>query len=170
MDYITVGEIIKAQGIAGEVKVKPLTACAERFGKLRVLYIDGKPYKMLGLRIDRGYVFLKLQGVDDRNAAEMLRGKFWSIDRVNAVELDDGEYFITDLIGCAVVDENGKELGKITDVLQNGGAVDVICAVSSLGKEFRFPFLNRIVSGVNIAEKKFAVIEKLLNEVCVYDD
>ena len=111
-----------------------------------------------------------MQVVDDRNAAEMLRGKFLSIDRVNAVELDDGEYFITDLIGCAVVDENGKELGKITDVLQNGGAVDVICAVSSLGKEFRFPFLNRIVSSVNIAEKKFAVIEKLLNEVCVYDD
>ncbi len=170
MEYITVGEVLKAQGIAGEIKVKPLTASVERFKKLRVLYIDGKPFKIMGLRLDREHAFLKLQGVDNRNAAELLRGKFLQIDRVNAIELDEGEYFVVDLIGCSVTDESGAVLGIITDIFQNGGAVDIINAKGSDGKEFRFPFLNRLVASVDVAEKKFTVKKELLDEVCVYDD
>lgn len=170
MDYITVGEIVKAQGISGEIKVKPLTDNAERFKKLRVLYVDLKPFKVLGLRIDRGFVFLRLQGVDDRNAAESLRGKFLQIDRVNAVDLDESEYFIADLIGCKLCTESGEVLGEITDVFQNSGVVDVINVRGVDGKELRFPFLNRIVCAVNVEQKKFTVYRKLLDEVCVYDD
>lgn len=170
MEYITVGEIVRAHGIIGEVKVKPLTADAERFEKLRVLYIGDKPYKILGLRIDKDYVYIKLQGIDDRNAAEKLRGKFLQIDRINAVELDENEYFIADLIGCEVNDDCGETLGKIADITQNGGAVDVITVKMPSGKECRFPFLNRVVSCVDISRKKFIVIRKLLDEVCVYDD
>lgn len=161
---------MRAHGIAGEVKVKPLTASAERFKKLRVLYVDEKPYRIMSLRTEREYAYIKLQGIDDRNAAELLRGKFLSIDRVNAIDLDDGEYFIADLIGCEVIADDGKALGKITDVSQNSGTADVITVKAEGGKELRFPFLNRIVSSVNVAEKKFTVIRKLLDEVCVYDD
>lgn len=170
MDYITVGEVVKAQGIMGEIKVKPLTDNVERFKKLRVLYADGKPFKVLGLRIDRGFVFLRLQGVDDRNAAEELRGKFLQIDRVNAVDLDESEYFIADLIGCKLCTEDGDVLGEITDIFQNSGVVDVINVRGNDGKELRFPFLNRIVCEINIEQKKFTVYRKLLDEVCVYDD
>ena len=170
MDYVTVGEILKAQGIAGEVKVRPLTATPERFKKLKTLYIDERPFRVLGLRIDREFVYIKLQGVDDRNASEALRGKFLTIDRVNAVDLDDDEYFIADLLGCEVVTETGEVLGKIFDISQDSGSVDVISARSNDGKEFRFPFLNRIVEKVDVAGKKFAVIKRLLDEVCVYDD
>lgn len=170
MDYLTVGEILKAQGISGEVKVRALTTDSERFRKLRVLYIDEKPFRMLGLRIDGEYVYIKLQGVEDRNAAELLRGKFLCIDRVHALALDEGEYFISDLIGCEVVTEDGETLGKINDVSQNSGSVDVISALAPSGKEFRFPFLNRIVSAVDTENKKFVVIRKLLDGVCVYDD
>ena len=53
MDYVTVGEILKAQGITGEVKVKPLTATPQRFKKLKALYIDERPFWVLGIRIDR---------------------------------------------------------------------------------------------------------------------
>lgn len=169
MDYIIVGEIVRAQGIAGEVKVKPLTASIERFKKLRVLYIDEKPLRVMGLRIDRGHVFLKLQGVDDRNAAEALRGKFVTIDRVNALDLDEDEYFIADLIGCTLVTEGGEELGKVTDVLQHGAA-DVICAVNAQNKAFRFPFLKRLLIGVDMREKVITLSDEKLREVCVYDD
>lgn len=170
MDYITVGEILKPQGIMGEIKVKPLTQNAERFYKLRVVYIDGKPYKISGLRLERDYAFVKLITVDDRNAAELLRGKFLCIDRINAVDLDDGEYFIVDLIGCKVVTDSGEALGTINDILQNAGAVDVINAVSDDGTEFRFPFLNKIVVNVDVQNKQFTVIKELFDGVCVYDD
>ena len=170
MDYITVGEIVKAQGIRGEIKVKPLTNDIARFRKLRVLYVDEKPYKVLGLRLEREFAYVTLQGIEDRNAAECLRGKFLRIDRVNAVDLDDDEYFIADLLGCAVVTEAGEVLGEITDIAQNAGAADVITARTSEGKELRFPFLNRIVCRVDTVQKKFVVEKKRLNEVCVYDD
>lgn len=169
MEYITVGEIVRAQGIAGEIKVKPLTASCERFRKLRVLYVDEKPFRVLGLRIDRGYAFLKLQGIDDRNAAESLRGKFITIDRVNAVDLDEGEFFIADLIGCTLLTEKGAVLGKVTDVLQHGAA-DVLCAVNSERKEFRFPFLKRLLLGADMQEKTITLDSEKLQEVCVYDD
>lgn len=170
MDYITVGEIVKAQGIRGELKVRPLTADPERFNKLRVLYVDEKPFRILGLRVERDYVYIRLQGVDDRNAAELLRGRFVQIDRINAVDLEENEYFIADLIGCALADEDGNVLGEIVDVAQNAGAADVISVRCPNGKEMRFPFLNRVVQSVQIETKRFIVIKKRLDEVCVYDD
>ncbi|MDE6398482.1 MAG: ribosome maturation factor RimM, partial [Clostridiales bacterium] len=128
MEYITVGEIVKAQGIRGELKVKPLTNDIARFRKLRMLYVDEKPYKVLGLRLERDSAFIMLQGVDDRTAAERLRGKFLQIDRVNAVDLADDEYFIADLLGCAVVTDAGEILGDIIDIAQNVVSdADLVC-------------------------------------------
>lgn len=170
MEYITVGEIVKAQGIAGEIKVKTLTDSPERFRKLRVLYLDERPYKVLGLRLDRDFAYLKLQGIDDRNAAEGLRGKFVQIDRVHAVDLEEDEYFIADLIGCEVQDDSGAILGKIVDLSQTGGAVDVIEAISTRGGAFRFPFLRRVILHVDVKAKRFVVDRNALDEVCVYDD
>lgn len=170
MDYITVGEIVKAQGIRGEVKVRSLAASPDRFSKLRVLYIDEKPFRLLGVRGEGEYVYIKLQGIDDRNAAERLCGKFLRIDRINAVDLDDGEYFIADILGCTVVTTAGDTVGKITDVAQNAGTADVITVAMSNGKEMRFPFLNRVVEKVDIDAKTFTVIAEKLQEVCVYDD
>ena len=67
--YITIGVIIKAQGIKGEIKVRPLTDDSSRFFKLKIVYISGIPYRIRDIRIDR-FVYLKLDGVDDRNAAQ----------------------------------------------------------------------------------------------------
>ena len=169
MEYITVGEVLKAQGIAGEIKVRSLSDSAERFAKLRVVYVENKPYKILNLRIDREYVYLRLQGVENRTVAETLRGKFLQIDRVHAVDLKESEYFIADLIGCELIADDCP-LGAITDILQNGGGADVINVRAPSGKELRFPFLNRIVKEVDVECKRFVVYRKLLDEVCVYDD
>ncbi len=169
MDFLVVGEILRPQGILGELKVKTLTATPTRFSKLRVLYIDERPYRVLGLRLDRDYAFVRLQGIEDRNAAESMRGKFLCIDRVNAVSLDEDEFFIADLIGCRLQTQNGAVLGSITQVLQHGAA-DVICACDEKGKEFRFPFLKRLLCGVDVEHKTVTVFVEKLREVCVYDD
>lgn len=168
MDYITIGEILRPQGIKGEIKVKPLTDEPERFKKLRVVYIDEKPYRLSGVRSDAAAVFLRMQGVDDRNAAEALRGKHIKIDKVNAVACEENEFYISDVVGCDVVDDDGCVMGVITDILKYGAA-DVICCKGERG-EFRFPFLNRVVQRVDVDGKKFFVVRKLLDEVCVYDD
>ncbi|MDE7395863.1 MAG: PRC-barrel domain-containing protein, partial [Clostridiales bacterium] len=100
---------------------------------------------------------------------ESLRCKFLTIDRVNAVDLDEGEFFIADLIGCTLFTEKGDALGKVTDVLQHG-AVDVLCAVDSENKEFRFPFLKRLLLGADMQAKTIMLDGEKLQEVCVYDD
>ncbi len=167
MEYLTVGEVIKAQGIRGELKVRSLTDNSARFKKLKIVYMGNRPYRILSVRISDGFVFLYLENCDTRDKALEFVGQELKIDRVNAVELGDGEYFIADLIGCALKDENGADLGVIKDI-SGYGAADVITAVKD-GKELRFPFLKRIVVEIDTAKKIFTVDGKKFSEVCVYD-
>ncbi len=167
MDYITVGEILKPQGIKGAVKVKPLTDDPKRFERLKLVYIDSRPYPITSVIINGGFVVLTFAGIDDRNAAELLRGKLLEIDRVNAVDPGEG-YLVADIIGCTLTDERGRILGEITDV-DAFGAADVITGRTKT-REFRFPFLNKIVFKIAVAEKRFMVYKKLWEEVTVFDD
>lgn len=167
-DFITIGQIVRAIGIKGELKVVPLTDDPERFLRLKVVYIDERPYKVSSCRIDRGSVRLALAGVPDRTAAEKLKDKYVTIDRVNAVPLEEGSYFIADIIGCKLFLSDGSEVGKITDVDQFGAA-DVFTA-SDGRRVVRFPFLKKMI--VKVApESGVIVLDKgVFDEVSVYED
>lgn len=168
MDFMEVGEVLKPQGIKGELKLKPLTDNPMRFRRLRVVYFDGVPYRILSCRVD-GFVYLKLEGIDNRNAAETFVGKYAEIDKIHAVSLDEGSYFIADLIGCTIKDEYGVVIGEITDV-SNYGAADVFTAVAQDNKIFRFPFLKRVVTEVDVCKKDLIVSRSEFEAVCVYED
>lgn len=168
MDKITVGQIIKAFGIKGEVKVKPLTDDVMRFKKLKLVYIGETPYKIIACRISEGYVYLSFIGVSDRNTSETLVGKMLEIDRINAIELEEGRYFIADMIGCKVVLSDGKHVGVITDVAQYGAA-DVI-TVKDGEKICRFPFIKKLDSSFDMENKIMNADAKVFSEVCVYED
>ncbi|MBE5731546.1 MAG: 16S rRNA processing protein RimM [Clostridiales bacterium] len=168
MDKITVGQIIKAFGIKGEVKVKPITDDINRFKKLKLVYIGETPYKIIACRIAEGFVYLSFIGVSDRNTSETLVGKMLEIDRVNAVDLEEGRYFISDMIGCKVVLSDGSNVGVITDVAQYGAA-DVI-TVKDGDKVCRFPFIKKLSSNFDIENKIMNADAKVFNEVCVYED
>lgn len=168
MDYIVVGEVLKPQGIKGELKVRPFTDDSARFRKLRTVYFGDVPYKINSCRID-GFVYIKLDGVDTRNAAENFVGKEVKIDRIHAVSPKEGSYFIVDLIGCDLKNDSGVTLGRIKDI-DNFGAADVITVETPEKKVFRFPFLNRIISNVDIDSKTISVVEKELSAVSVYED
>lgn len=79
-DFITIGQIVKAVGIRGEIKIKPITDDPARFRRLKIVYIKSKPYKIESCRFDGDYVVFKLSGISDRNAAEELRNFFIEID------------------------------------------------------------------------------------------
>jgi len=165
---ITIGEILKPKGIKGALKIRPTTDDIQRFRLLERVYIDGTPYPVQSALSEGGFVVLSLGGVSDRNTAELLRGKLLQIDRAAAVLPEDGAYFIADIVGCALTDETGKKLGVITNV-ESFGAADVITGTAK-GKEFRFPFLNRVVAEIDVAAKRFCVYKKLWEEVVVFDD
>ncbi len=79
---------MKPQGIRGEIKVKPLTTDAARFNALKAVCVGGRQYRIDGVRIAADGVYLRLDGITDRNAAETLRGLFLSVDWCHGCDQD----------------------------------------------------------------------------------
>ena len=167
-DFITIGQILKATGIRGEFKVKPLTDDAERYKKLKLVYIGGSPRKITSMRFDESFVYLKVAGVEDRTAAENLKDSFIEINRINAVDPGEGSYFISDILGCKVFTDDGAEIGKVTDVSQYGAA-DVY-TVSDGKKTVRFPFLKKLIVKVDVEAGVIVLFKSVFDEVSVYED
>lgn len=150
MDRLAVGVISKAQGVKGEVKVAPLTDDVQRFKKLTQVYIDGVCCKVLGAKILPNGIFISLEGVSDRNSAELLRGKELFVDRKDAVKLPDDRYFIVDVIGCGV-SVDGEIIGKVEDILQYGSA-DVY-VIRTAKSRYMIPAIERVIKDVDVSQK-----------------
>lgn len=114
MARLVIGEVLKPQGIRGEIKIKTYTDENTAVKNFRRVFIGGEEYKVLSFRTgESGFAFLGLRGVPDRNAAELLRGKEVEAERDDAPPLDEGTYYIVDLIGCEVSDESGKRSSSL---------------------------------------------------------
>ena len=163
-DRLIVGTILKPQGIRGELKVKPYTDAPEDFKEFKILYLDGEQRKVLSVRVGDGMVFLALSGVPDRNAAELLRGKDLELDRDEAPEPEEGRYYIVDLLGLAVVTEEGEELGTLTDIRQ---AASDIYTIRKDGKDILFPAVSGVVKEVDLEGGRIIVDKKRFLEVAV---
>ena len=115
--YLEAGRIINTHGIRGEVKVEPWTNSPRDLSFFRHFYIDGKPFRSVSSRVHRNFVILALEGISDIDSAIKLKNKIIYIDRDEA-SLSEGEYFLQDIIGLRVVDEeSGAEIGTLTEVL-----------------------------------------------------
>ncbi len=161
---LTIGTILKPQGIRGEVKVKPYTDYAEDFKGLKRIFLDGAEVKVLSVRIGAGAVFLGLKGVPDRNAAELLRGKDVSIPREDAPDPGEGRYYIVDLLGSEVFSDAGERLGVLKDIRQ---AATDIYTLESGGKEILFPAVKGVITELDLGNKKITVDKKRFDEVAV---
>lgn len=167
-NILKVGLIVKPQGVRGELKVQPLTDDINRFKKLKDVLIDGNTYRVLKATIGGGTVFLAISGINDRDVAETFRGKFICVDRQNAIELKEGNYFISDIIGCALLTDSGKNIGVVTDV--TSARTDIFTVKTQEDRVMRFPFLKDLLVSVDLEEKIVTVKEKRLNEVSCYED
>ena len=112
--FLQVGVITSPHGVRGEVKVFPTTDDVTRFKKLKEVILEEKrgqrTLAVEKVKFFKNMVILKLKGVDSMNDAELLRNVPLLVSRENAVKLKPGEYFICDLIGLQVSDEEGKFL------------------------------------------------------------
>lgn len=147
---IAIGRIVGPFGIAGEVKVLVLTEFPERFSVGNLLRVESRDGKSRTVRIAKsrehkaGFL-LKLDGVDTRNDAEALRDAEILIASDELGELEEGSFYVFDLIGLRVVSEDGRECGEVTEVLQ-GGANDVY--VTSTG--LCIPALRDVVAKIDL--------------------
>ena len=163
-NMLSVGVILKPQGIRGEVKVKPYTDSAEDLLGLRRVFLDGEERKILSARVGAGVAFLGLKGIPDRNAAELLRGKELFIPREEAPDPGEGRYYIADLLGSEIVTEEGESLGILKEIRQ---AATDIYFLDSGGKEILFPAVKGVVTSVDVAAKRITVDQKRFREVAV---
>ena len=115
--FIEAGRIVNTHGVAGEVKIEVWLDSPQFLRRCGRLFLDGKEKKILSGKVQKSFLIAKLEGVEDVNAAMALKGRTVQIAREDA-PLPKGGYFIRDILGASVRDEQGNEIGKLTDVLE----------------------------------------------------
>ena len=167
-DLFLVGIIASTHGVRGEVKVYPTTDDPRRFRRLKEVGLDTGKEKMNleieGVKFFKQFVILKFKGLDNINDIEKYRQKSLYVTRKNAVRLQRDEYFIADLIGLKVQDEDGKELGTVKDVIETG-ANDVYEVEMADGKSLLLPAIKQCILNVDVENgtMQVHVLEGLLD-------
>ena len=167
-DLLQVGIITSTHGVRGEVKVYPTTDDPRRFRRLKEVVLDTGKEKMNleieGVKFFKQFVILKFKGLDNMNDIEKYRQKSLYVTRKNAVRLQRDEYFIADLIGLKVQDEDGKELGTVKDVIETG-ANDVYEVEMADGKSLLLPAIKQCILNVDVENgtMQVHVLEGLLD-------
>jgi 16S rRNA processing protein RimM len=149
---LLLGVVIGAQGIRGEVKVKTFTAEPEALGDYGPLQDASatKTYPLKVLRLSKGDVVIaRIKGVEDRNAAEALKGTELYVQRSALPQAGDGEFYFADLVGLTAM-MSGRVLGRVTAV-HNYGAGDMLEVKTDSGRSAMVPFTDDAVPDVNLA-------------------
>ncbi len=156
MELIKAGKIVNTHGIRGDIKIDVWMNDARDLCQIDTIYIDAKPFTVTAARAQRALAIVHLKGVDTIEMAETLKGKEISIEKTDDL-LDEGEYFIQDIIGCEVYDaDTAEHYGTIVDVY-SGIANDAYEIRLTSGKQVLFPVIKQVVIDTDIAAKTIKI-------------
>ncbi|NDO50010.1 ribosome maturation factor RimM [Lachnospiraceae bacterium MD335] len=159
-DLLQVGAITQTHGLRGEVKVFPTTDDVKRFKKLKEVILDTGKEKMAleieNVRFFKQFAILKFKGFDNINDIERYKGKSLYVTRENAVKLRKDEYFIADLMGVKIYDEQDAYMGVLKDVIVTG-ANDVYEIALEDGRTLLLPAIKQCVLDVDIEQRRMKV-------------
>lgn len=168
-DFFQVGIITATHGLKGEVKIFPTTDDPKRFKRLKEVLLDtGKERKKLeieGVKFFKKFVILRFKGLDSINDVERYRRCSLLVDREHAVRLGRNEYFIADLEGLQVRDEDGTPIGVLKSVMETG-ANDVYEIELSDGRQLLLPAIQQCVLEVDVEAGfiRIHILKGLLDE------
>ena len=156
--FITIARVLKVQGRRGEVLTELHTDFPERFEQRRTLYAWHEKGERRQLHLEaywphKGGMVLKFEGVDSIEAAETLLRAEIQISAAERAELEEGAFYISDLIGCALMD-GGSEIGRVVDVNFGAGTAPLLIVRSEGGKEFMVPFVESFLRGLDLQAKR----------------
>lgn len=159
-EYFEIGQIVNTSGLKGVIKVKPFTDDITKFNNFKTIYIsikkELKEFKIEQVRFSKNMVFLKLEGIDTIEEAENYRNLYLKIKRDKDEELEEGSYYIVDIIGCKVFTDEQKELGKVDDVFSTGSN-DVYVVKDEVGKQILLPAIKEVIKNIDIENKTITV-------------
>lgn len=156
---IKVATIINTHGLKGECKLYLLTDDANhRFAKGRTLYLDQKtPMTILSYREQKGFGYVKLESIDSIEKAEELKTHTLWIKKSDLPELEEGEYYYHQLMGCNVFNEANEDLGCVSDILETGA--NLVLRITKDKKSFLCPFVDAFIISVDIEQKIICIKE-----------
>lgn len=159
-EYLEIGQIVNTFGVKGMVKVKPFTDDITRFDKLKNIYVETnkvkKQYEIEEVKYHKEMVLIKFKQIDKLEDAEMLRNSYLKVNRKDEPELEEGTYYIVDLLGLDVYSDEGNLLGKLDDIY-NYGSSDIYVVKDELGKQLLLPAISDVIKEINLDEKKIVV-------------
>jgi len=157
---VVLGAIAGAHGVRGEVKVKTFTETPEAIAAYGPLTGDpgGRVFRLKGLRTVKDGVVARLDGVEDRDAAETLKGTRLCVSRAAMGAPDEEDsFFHVDLIGLAAEDETGRKLGTVTAVHAFGAGDMLDVRLDEAGKSVLVPFRRETVPVVDVKGGRIVV-------------
>lgn len=159
-DLFKVGIITSTHGIRGEVKVFPTTDDIQRFTYLKDCIMDTGseriPMEVEGCKFFKKQAILKFKGYDDINDIERYKNATLWVTRENAIPLEEGEFYIADIIDAEVYEEDGNYLGTLTDVMETG-ANDVYVVRLESGKDLLIPAIPQCILEIDTERPKVTV-------------
>ena len=157
---LEIGQIVNTFGIKGMVKVKPFTDDIRRFDELKTVYVEKNSnqteYEIEEVKYHKGMVLIKFKGIDKVEQAEMLRNSYLTVSRDSVEKLEEGRYYIVDLLGLEVYTDEQVLLGTLEDIF-NTGSNDIYVVKDKQGKQILLPAIQDVVKQIDIENKKIIV-------------
>ena len=153
--YVAIGRAGAPWGLRGAFKVFPLADSRKLFSPGRRVSVGGKPYTVASAQWRNGAVYLRLAGIEGREAAGELRGRLLAVAESELEPLPDGHYYRFQLIGLTAVSTDGEELGRVEDVLSTG-ANDVYVVRGERG-ELLLPATDEVVRDIDLAAGRMLI-------------
>ena len=159
-EKLEIGQIVNTFGIKGFVKIYPYVDDITRFDDLKTVYISTKKQEtkleIEEIKYQKNMVLAKFKGIDTVENAEKLRNSYVKIDRKDAIKLEEGQYFIADLLGLDVFLDTGEKLGILDDIFNNG-STDIYVVKNELGKQFLLPYIDEVIKNIDLENEKITV-------------
>ena len=157
---LEIGQIVNTFGIKGMVKVKPFTDDIRRFDELKKVYVEKnsnkKEYEIEDVKYHKNMVLIKFKSIENIEQAERLRNSYLTISRNSAEELEEGRYYVVDLLGLEVYTDEQILLGTLEDIF-NTGSNDIYVVKNEEGKQILLPAIQDVIKKIDIENKKVIV-------------
>lgn len=160
-DFLYIGRVANTHGVQGMIKVLPTTDDPTRFELLKEIYIEDikgntSPYTVKSVKYFNKFVLLGLKEVTDMNGAMLLKQGIIKIPREEALPLEEDEYYITDLIGLDVYNDNGSFIGPLKDVIFTGSN-DVYVIDNGSKEGLLLPAIKECIKSIDLKQNKMVV-------------
>jgi 16S rRNA processing protein RimM len=159
-ELVTIGKIVKPFGVGGELRVLSLSDVPGRFQGLKQVRLVAPSGRAVAttvsrVREDRGGYVVGVEALSTPEQAAVFRGGLIQISRDQTPPLPEGRYYACDLIGMSVLDETGRRLGTLEEILETGGAH--VFVIRGEGREILIPATRQVVTKVDVEGRSMTV-------------